>query len=881
MDNPFHRRKQSDDIDPFDTPDNYYGVRTDPGKAHKSSHFGRVRTYSMFEPYNNRSREFNGNGSSTSGLHSVGSVSSSSVSPDAEPASWSTSPTPHATAHAVTNATPNGTPNGTPSYGTPSAANGSPPATVAAAAAAAHRAFQVDGKELSNLADSSGVNSLRRDSIVPMYNASLSDENLDLHSDERLSAVEAPKQNVRRRMSMTDSLMRPKKFFINDIDQTLNELLQNEDTDHNYQITIEDSGPKVLRLGTANSNGFKQSSVRGTYMLSNLLQELTIARRYGRSQLILDERRLCENPVARLKRLITTQFWKALTREVTKDNIVEMARDTKIVEEYVDENGVLVKSKESVRLYVPFDRPDQYEYFSSIKRANPSVKLDVQYLPEVINAEFIKSINKKPGLLALDAKPDPHHKGNLLNEPYVVPGGRFNELYGWDSYMIVLGLLVTVTPENQMNLKLSRGMTENFIYEIYHYHKILNANRSYYLGRSQPPFLTDMALRVYEKTLEVSQEEKTKVDALDFLRRATIAAIKEYNIVWCCKPRLDEATGLSCYHPEGSGIPPETEASHFDAILAPYLKKHNISQEEFITKYNSKEISEPDLDEYFLHDRAVRESGHDTTYRLEGKAAYLATVDLNALLYKYETDIAIIIEKHFDGSLDINGVKETPHAWTTKAQMRRVNMSKYLWNEEDSMFYDYNVKTKEQHKYESATCFWPLWSEAASTEQADALVKNSLQKFEEWGGLVSGTLASRGEISISRPSRQWDYPYGWAPQQMLAWIGLTNYHYAGAARRLAYRWLHMMTRAFVDYNGVVVEKYNVLKGAVPHKVDAEYGNQGADFKGVATEGFGWVNASYVFGLTFLNLQAQRSIGALVPPGLFLRQLSPSHRELYE
>lgn len=812
MDNPFHKRTVSGDMDPFDIPDNYYGVNTDPGKAPKGSRIGRVRTFSVFEPLKNRSRDFFGNRSadhsSTSGNQSPSTASEQS------------SPTPETL----------------PADNAPK------------------------------------IDELRRGTIVPMYNEP---------PTESIDGTPNTHPPPRRRMSMDDSWVTPKKFFINDIEQTLEALLENEDTDHNYQITIEDSGPKVLRLGTANSNGYKQSAVRGTYMLSNLLQELTIARRYGRTQMILDESRLCENPVARLKRLITTQFWKALTRKLTKDNILEMARDTKIIEEVEDENGVLVKSKESVRLYVPFDRKDQYEYFSSIKREDPSVKLDVQYLPEKIDADFIKSINKKPGLLALESKHDPNDPSNLLNEPYVVPGGRFNELYGWDSYMMVLGLLVDVTPEKQENLQLSRGMTENFIYEIYHYHKILNANRSYYLGRSQPPFLTDMALRVFEKTIEVNPGKESREDALDFLKRATIAAIKEYHNVWCCEPRLDKETGLSCYHPEGSGIPPETEASHFNAILAPYVEKYQISQDEFITKYNSKEILEPDLDEYFLHDRAVRESGHDTSYRLEGKAAYLATVDLNALLYKYEMDIANIIENHFGGELEINGKTEKPQYWTTKAEERRANISKYLWNEDDSIFYDYNVKLKEQNKYESATCFWPLWSEAATTEQADAMVKNSLHKFEEWGGLVSGTLKSRGEIGIHRPSRQWDYPYGWAPQQMLAWIGFSNYHYGGAARRLAYRWLHMMTRAFVDYNGVVVEKYNVLKGAVPHKVDAEYGNQGADFKGVATEGFGWVNASYIFGLTFLNMHAHRSIGALVPPGVFLKNLSPSQKELYE
>lgn len=78
---------------------------------------------------------------------------------------------------------------------------------------------------------------------------------------------------------------------------------------------------------------------------------------------------------------------------------------------------------------------------------------------------------------------------------------------------------------------------------------------------------------------------------------------------------------------------------------------------------------------------------------------------------------------------------------------------------------------------------------------------------------------------------------GWAPQQMLAWFGLEKYGYQDITRRLAYRWLYMITKAFVDYNGVVVEKYDVTRAHTdPHRVDAEYGNQGLDFRGVAREG---------------------------------------------
>ena len=78
--------------------------------------------------------------------------------------------------------------------------------------------------------------------------------------------------------------------------------------------------------------------------------------------------------------------------------------------------------------------------------------------------------------------------------PYVVPGGRFNEMYGWDSFFIQLGLL------RDSEIELARDMAENFVYEIREYGKVLNANRTYYLGRSQPPVFTEMLLGVFRKT---------------------------------------------------------------------------------------------------------------------------------------------------------------------------------------------------------------------------------------------------------------------------------------------------------------------------------------------------------------------------------------------
>ena len=529
----------------------------------------------------------------------------------------------------------------------------------------------------------------------------------------------------------------------------------------------------------------------------------------------------------RLSRLIRDSFWDGLTRRIDASVIEKVGLDPK---DWTDDPRP--------RIYVPPGAPEQYKYYTRLAKERPEIRLDVQWLPaDKISAEYVRDLNDKPGLLAVDMEEylDPKTGiKDLRGLPFVVPGGRFNELYGWDSYMESLGLIVNG------RVDLAKSMVKNFCFCIKHYGKILNANRSYYLGRSQPPFLTDMSKRVF-------QEIKAEPDAIDFLRKAMLAAIKEYYSVWMAAPRLDPVTGLSRYRPEGVGVPPETEPTHFTHILKPFAKRHNMSSQEFVRAYNVGAIKEPELDEYFLHDRAVRESGHDTSYRLENVAANLATIDLNALLYKYEVDIAQTIHDVFGDRLEIpadfyvpgmpSDKQETSAAWNRRAKTRRRAMDKYLWNEEKGMYFDYDTVKNEQTNYESATTFWAMWAGACTPDQAAALVNKALPKFEAFGGLVSGTEESRGATGLNRPNRQWDYPYGWAPQQMLAWTGLRNYGYKEVAERLAYKWLYMVTKAFVDFNGVVVEKYDVTRPIDPHKVDAEYGNQGSDFKGVAREGY--------------------------------------------
>ena len=330
-----------------------------------------------------------------------------------------------------------------------------------------------------------------------------------------------------RRTSVDPLSSAPRKFLVN-VQETLDALVLREDSDKNFQITIEDKGPKTISLGTAGSGGYKTQDVRGTYMLSNLLQELTLAKQYGRKQIVLDEARLNENPVHRLSRLIKDSFWPNLTRRIDGSNIARVAKDPK---DWTDHPHP--------RIYIPVGAPEQHRYYTRIAKEHPEMDLEVIWLNEKCDdPAYVRDLNEAPGLLAIEMErvaDTPEGEPDYRGLPFVVPGGRFNELYGWDSYMETLGLIINDRED------LGEAMVRHFCFCIRHYGKILNANRTYYLCRSQPPFLTDMALRVYEAI-------KHKSYALDFLRMATLAAIKDYHNTWTSLPRYDAESGFTTYH---------------------------------------------------------------------------------------------------------------------------------------------------------------------------------------------------------------------------------------------------------------------------------------------------------------------------------------------
>ena len=332
----------------------------------------------------------------------------------------------------------------------------------------------------------------------------------------------------------------------------------------------------------------------------------------------------------------------------------------------------------------------------------------IEHLPAQTHASVtpVSSEIRKHGLL-------------YLEHPYVVPGGQFNEMYGWDSYFIIRGLLRDNRPE------LAKGMVENFFYEIEHYGGVLNANRTYYLGRSQPPFLTSMILAVYQ-----SDQSAGKAN-LPWLRRAYQYAVTDYS-QWTHAPHLAGDTGLSRYYDEGEGPVPEImgDPSDYYHGVAEYFLMHEGESSPHLVRVDekhppssilgpifpvrgcysdkTKEDCKPGdrvalAPDYYKGDRSMRESGFDVSFRFGPYGAethHYAPVCLNSLLYKTERDLA-----EMSRLLD---QPEDAAKWEEKARQRREKIDKYLWNAERGEFFDYNFIAHERSSYEYATTFYPF-----------------------------------------------------------------------------------------------------------------------------------------------------------------------------
>jgi alpha,alpha-trehalase len=475
-------------------------------------------------------------------------------------------------------------------------------------------------------------------------------------------------------------------------------------------------------------------------------------------------------------------------------------------------------------LYLPYGAPMPPE----LKRLSSQCKIDVEHLPRpIVHLGDVKQSELKPGLLYLPKR-------------YVVPGGRFNEMFGWDSYFIILGLL------RDGRVDLARGMVENFFYEIENYGAVLNANRTYFLTRSQPPFLSSMILEVYDAELARDPSPANIDKQKQWLARAYSYAHRDHDF-WLSDIHRAGQTGLSRYLDIGEGpVPDIADHSSYYIDVIEWLLAHPDVHTNYLlaapqhpSPAEQAKLAQASCDashsvvcglawahgyrltrDFYKGDRAVRESGFDIAFRFQpfsGSTHHYAPVCLNSLLYKYERDLD-----------DMASMLKQPAAaakWKQQAEARRSAINKYLWNAEKGMFFDYDFTTGKQSSYVYATIFYPLWAGLASKQQASA-VDSHLAVLDRPGGLSSSTYAS---------GLQWDSPFGWAPLNWIAVDGLRKTGYIDDARRVSGEFTRTIRTSF-EKEGTIHEKYNVETESSKVDVIAGYQN---------VIGFGWTNAVYV------------------------------------
>ena len=492
----------------------------------------------------------------------------------------------------------------------------------------------------------------------------------------------------------------------------------------------------------------------------------------------------------------------------------------------MDNCSTIVDPKLTTRsiLYVPADFPIP----ASVKNLEQKCGVEVKALPQVIHGlgEIDVDNIHPPGLLYLD-------------HPYVVPGGRFNEMYGWDSYFILRGLL------RSGRIELAKGMTENFFFEIEHYGAVLNANRTYYLTRSQQPFLSSMVMGVYQAEMGKGKDDK------EWLERGYKYAVRDHDM-WLRPEMRAGETGLSRYYDFGNGPAPESlkdETDHYRKVVE-YFLNHPEQQAGHLTErqpgeknelgpgavYILRLCNEPhtmekarceELKELALSadaykgDRAMRESGFDISFRFGPFGVdthHYAAVCLNSLLYKTEIDLAEMS--------DILGRKTEAESWRQKAAARKKAINQNLWDEAKGEFFDYDFTKSKRSSYEYITTYYPLWAGLATEAQAKAVAAN-LKSFEQPGGAV---------MSPYNTGAQWDYPYAWAPTQMLMVDGLRRYGYTEDADRIAEKFAETIAENYAK-DGYIVEKYDAVNRSTDSPVTSGYS--------INVIGFGWTNAAYL------------------------------------
>jgi alpha,alpha-trehalase len=397
----------------------------------------------------------------------------------------------------------------------------------------------------------------------------------------------------------------------------------------------------------------------------------------------------------------------------------------------------------------------------------------------------------------LTRQPEESHNSLIpLPHSYVVPGGRFREIYYWDSYFTMLGLQVS------KRVDLIENMVDNFADLIDRFGYIPNGNRTYYLDRSQPPFFACMVNLLSE------EKENILIKYLPWLQR-------EHDF-W-----MNGSNGLSTEKKSNRRVVLLPGGS----ILNRYCDGNVFPRPEAYKEEVSWSKNVRDKKAMYLNLRGACESGWDFSsrwYKNEDDFSSIHTtdiipVDLNCLLHYMEQTIA--------NAYEISGDLSASSKFKTLAGKRAEAIHKYCWNKEKGFYFDYDWRENKQKEWLTVAAAFPLYFGLASEKQAQSVADILKEKFLCNGGLLT---------TIKTTNQQWDAPNGWAPLQWIGIQGLAKYGFTDLAKEIAARWMNINKKVY-ENTGKMMEKYNVT--------DTNLKAGGGEYP--AQDGFGWTNGVYL------------------------------------
>lgn len=391
-----------------------------------------------------------------------------------------------------------------------------------------------------------------------------------------------------------------------------------------------------------------------------------------------------------------------------------------------------------------------------------------------------------------------------LPHPYIVPGGRFGEIYYWDSYFTMLGL--KASDEHQYMIK---NMVDNFAYLIDTIGYIPNGNRTYFLGRSQPPFFSMM--------VRLLSETDPQVSLSDYLPQM----LNEY-LFW-----MEGDSDLSQENPAHRRVVRMPNGLFLNRYWDDDPTPRPESYKEDV--HLAKENPQRDKVQLYRDLRAACESGWDFSSRWLTDPTDLGTIrtteiipiDLNVLIWHMEKTIS-------EAYLEMGNTEESTR-YATWAEERHAAINQYLWDSDKGMYSDYVWTSGESTGIPSLAMAFPLLLNLASDEQTKGTAQILEEDFLSPGGLLT-TLSNSGQ--------QWDAPNAWAPLQYVSVQGLRNYGLNEIADEIQQRWINVNTAVYKQ-TGKMTEKYNALE------TDLEAG--GGEYP--VQDGFGWTNGVLLHFLT--------------------------------